>query len=89
MLGGRSGHVRGTSCVPALPAAASLAEWLDAVRGADPLAGASVRNQTWFPRKIAIECESLWNEAGEALRHRPLTYDILEFVPLSGKGAGV
>ena len=36
--------------LPALPTDASLAEWLDAVRAADPLAGASVLDQTWFPR---------------------------------------
>ncbi len=76
--------------LPALPADASFLEWLDAVRIADPLAAASVRDQTWFPRQIAIECESLWDGAGEALRQIDgALYDILEFVALSGKNAGV
>lgn len=74
--------------LPALPGNASLAEWIGAVRDDDPLAAATARDQTWFPTQVAVECESLWNGAGEALRgiDRAL-YDILEFAALSGENA--
>jgi len=69
--------------LPALPADATLAYWIEAVRNADPLGSATDRNRTWFPEQIAAECESLWNSAGEALREvdRDL-YDIIELAAI-------
>lgn len=54
--------------LPTLPTDATLTYWFEATRNGDPLGRVTADDRAWFRAQIAVECMSLWNGAGEALR---------------------
>jgi hypothetical protein len=69
--------------LPALGRDATLAAWIGALHVADPLASMPGKDRAWFTTQVTVECECLWEGAGDALRQLDrAVHDIIELATL-------